>query len=403
MAGKYLCPYCYKENKMADVDFRCTNRQCKEENDQQLADYERKETLVKLMTFRPRKSFGWKMPEYAECPECGVTTSIRLCPQCHNPLPRTIDESNDMIISVIGARDSGKSNYIGVLIHELKNRVFQKFDFSFGMIKESQDEYRDRFGRYLYPAEYAGQEAGSAQAHTVPRTEAHAVGASVHLSPPIVCELARKNGAKIERYSLSFLDSAGEDFKDPAAMATVMPYIAHSKGIIFLLDPMQLPQVRSQMDGTVVSTSGSAQAGEVASYTNIISDTATQIRTSLKMKGKKQIDIPVVIAFSKFDALKGIVDAGSRLWKDSPHASAGVFDELDARQVNDEMVGLLHLWGAGEFVSQVGTEFSNVKYMPCSAFGACPDAASNVAPPKSLRLEDGILWIMKELKKIPPY
>lgn len=401
MAGKYLCPYCYKENKMSEVDFRCTNRQCKEENDKQLAEYEGKGSLVKLMTFKPKKVFGWKMPEYAECPECGVTTGIRLCPQCHNPLPKTIDESNDMIISVIGARDSGKSNYIGVLIHELKGRVFQKFDFSFGMIKESQDEYRDRFGRYLYPEEYAGQKSGSAQAHTVPRTEAHVKGTNVSLSPPIVCELARKNGGKIKRYSLSFLDSAGEDFEDPVAMSTVMSYIAHSKGIIFLLDPMQIQEVRNQVDASVVSRSGSAQWGEVISHGDVISNVAMLIRTNMKMRGNKQIDIPVVIAFSKFDALKEIVDSSSKLWKDSPHVSTGSFDTIDSKQVNDEMVGLLHMWGAQDFVQKVKTEFSNVIYLPCSAFGNCPDQARNVAPPKSLRLEDGVLWILKELGKIP--
>lgn len=341
------------------------------------------------------------MPEYAECPECGVTTGIRLCPQCHNPLPKTIDDSNDMIISIIGARDSGKSNYIGVLTHELKNRVFNKFDFSFGMIKESQDEYRDRFGRYLYPEEYAGQKAGTGQAHTVPRTEAHVKGSSVTMSPPIVCELAKKHGGKIERYSLSFLDSAGEDFEDPVAMSTVMPYIAHSKGIIFLLDPMQIQDVRNQVEESVVKRSGSAQWGEVISHEDIISNVATLIRTNRKMKRDKVIDIPVVITFSKFDALRDIVDPSSRLWKDSTHVNSGAFDEIDLNQVNDEIVGLLHTWGASGFIEKVNTEFSNVKFLPCSAFGSCPDQARNVAPPKSLRLEDGVLWILKELKKIP--
>lgn len=398
MAGKYLCPYCYKENKMWEVDFRCTNRQCKEGNDEQLAKYQGKKTLVKQITFRPKKSLMGRMPEYAECPECGMTTGIRLCPQCHNPLPKTIDESNDMIISIIGARDSGKSNYIGVLVHDLKCRVFNKFDFSFGMIKESQDEYQERFGRYLYPQEYMGR---SSQAHTVPRTEAKVVGNNVTLSPPIVCELAQKHSGKIERYSLSFLDSAGEDFKDPAAMATVMPYIAHSKGIIFLLDPMQIPEVRSRLDEDVVKCSSSVELGSVIEHEDVISNVAELIRTNRKMRSGKVIDIPVVITFSKFDALRGIVDASSKLWKDSTHVGAGAFDPLDIKQVNDEMVGLLHTWGAASFIEKVKTEFSNVIYLPCSAFGACPDGTGNAAPPKSLRLEDGVLWILKELHKIP--
>lgn len=399
MAGKYLCPYCYKENKMWEVDFRCTNRQCRdgEQEDKQLMAYMGGAvTVLKQKAFRAKKPFMGNMPQYAECPTCHMTTGIRLCPQCHNPLPKTIDKSNDMIISIIGARDSGKSNYIGVLLHDLKTRIFNRFDFSFGMIKESQEEYRERFGQQLYPQEYNKQGAP----RIVDRTETGIMGAKVKLSPPIVCELARKRGAKIERYSLSFLDSAGEDFENPDVMATIMPYLAHSKGIIFLLDPMQLQTVRGSVDEDVVKHSANEPLGGVTEHGDIISNVAELIRTNKKSKGDAAIDIPVVVAFSKFDALKGIVDSSSKLWQDSPHVSYGAFDELDLKQVNDEMVGLLHIWGAAAFVEKVRTEFSKVIFLPCSALGACPDDSNSVAPPKSLRLEDGLLWILKELNKI---
>lgn len=402
MAGKYICPYCYKESKMSEVDFRCTNKQCTgEENDEKLAAYMGQASVVTLKAFSSKKKgLGIKMPEYAECPVCGVTTGIRLCPYCHNPLPQATTDGNDMIISIIGARDSGKSNYVGVLTHELQYRVSNKFDFSFGMIKESNEQYKERFGRWLYPEQY-GQRSGAGQAHTVPRTEAHIKGRTITMSPPIVCELGKRIGKKIERYSLSFLDSAGEDFEDPVAMSTVMPYIAHSKGIIFLLDPMQIPNVRNQLAASVVQQCSSTQIGEVISHGDVISNVAELIRTNKKMKKGKVIDIPVVVAFSKFDALKSIVDSSDKLWKDSPHADLGAFDCIDLQMVSEEMIGLLSMWGLADFIDKVKTEFSNVVYLPCSAFGSCPDVSHNVAPPKSLRLEDGVLWIMKELNMIP--
>lgn len=401
MANKYICPYCYQENKMSEVDFRCTNKQCGEEKDELLTQYRGgSQNIITQRAFRAPKSFLGKMPTYAECTQCKVTTGIRLCPKCHNPLPQAIDESNDMIISVIGARDSGKSNYVGVLVHELEKRVFNRFDFSFGMIRESQEEYKKRFGKYLFPNEYDSTAKDDRQAHTVPRTEAHVKGTNIIKSLPIVCELAKRDG-KIKRYSLSFLDSAGEDFEDPIAMATVMPYVANSKGIIFLLDPLQILAVRNQIRPDIVEKSGSVNAKEVISYENIVQNVATLIRTNKKMKSSEPINIPVVITFSKFDILKDIVDASSRLWKDSPHVDLGAFDDGDLKQVNDEMMGLLQYWGESNFIKSVREEFSNVRYLPCSAFGSCPDASRNVAPPKSLRIEDGILWILKELKKIP--
>lgn len=388
--ARYICPYCYKEHKMNDVHFRCINRQCTDENDAQLAKYKGKASYLMLKAF-PYSGRGGKMPEYADCPACGVATGIRLCPDCHNPLPQSTTEGNDMIISIVGARDSGKSNYVGVLAHELKRRVCSGFDVTFGMVQESKEEYDERFGRSLYPQEYA---QGIQQARRVERTESHMRGKTLVMSQPIVCELGKKSGNKIKRYSISLLDSAGEDFDDKAVMATVMPYLAHSKGIIFLLDPMQIPDVRNQLDEEVVSSSSSTQLGSVISYSDIITNVAESIRTVKKLKKDKALDIPVVITFSKFDTLKGIVDSSSKLWKDSPHVKEGSFDMADMQQVNDEIVGLLcGAWGAEGFVAKVRQEFKNAIFLPCSAFGSCPNQDGSMASPKSLRLEDGMLWI----------
>lgn len=401
MSGTYLCPYCYTEYKMWEVDFRCANKRCGEENDEKLAKYHGKQTELKLKAFRAKKGILGKMPTYAECPSCGDTTGTRLCPGCHNPLPEGIDEARDMIISIIGARDAGKSNYVGVLVHELKTRVCSRFGFSFSWIAESQEEYVERLGSLLYPKIYkkGGAVGGDDQAHTVERTESSDRGAETIFSPPIVCELARKRNKKLERYSFSFLDSAGEDFEDKDVMNTVMPYIAHSQGIIFLLDPMQISNVCNDIEESIVNNSKNTQ-DNVISYEDIVTNVAKLIRKDRKMKTNKQIDIPVVVTFSKFDALKGIVDKSSRLWKDSPHTAAGAFDLNDLEQVNDEIIGLLCTWGLGTFIDKVNGEFSNVKFLPCSAFGD-PPKAGEIEPPKPLRIEDGILWIMEELGYIP--
>ncbi len=405
MAGTYLCPYCYTEYKMWEVDFRCTNKLCKTGKDEKLTEYCGKET-VKLMTYRPKKGFLGKMPLYADCPSCGSTSSVRLCPGCHNPLPEGIDEARDMIISIIGARDAGKSNYIGVLVHELRTRVCNKFGFSFSWITESQEEYVKRFGSKLYPDIYKKDGSTERKARAVERTESAERGAKIIKSSPIVCELARKVNRKLERYSFSFLDSAGEDFDDPDVMKTVMSYISHSQGIIFLLDPMQIPTVRKQLedlDKTIVEGSTSRQLEGGSGYDDIIKNVASLIRTNRKMKKGGKIDIPVVVTFSKFDTLRRIADddANARLWADSPHAAKKALDLNDLNEVSMIMKGLLEtVWGLENFVELVTQNFSNVKYLPCSAFGD-PPKEGEIAPPKPIRIEDGILWIMEELGHIP--
>ena len=49
-----------------------------------------------------------------------------------------------------------------------------------------------------------------------------------------------------------FFDTAGEDLNDEDTMSTVNKYICKSAGIVFLLDPMQIPAVVSQLDESTV-------------------------------------------------------------------------------------------------------------------------------------------------------
>lgn len=396
MAREYLCPYCFKKSEMGTVDFRCAAKgECEEENDALLAKYKGLETVIAKKTFQYRKKgLMVKMPEFADCPYCGYTTNKRLCPECHNELPNGIAESRDMTISIIGSRDSGKSNYLGVLLSELERRVIPELRNStnysyFGVFDElSKEEYRKRFGQFLYP----DGEKREKRAHVVPRTES----AMDKWEPPIVCGLRTKDR---KDYFLSFMDSAGEDFEDKLKMEKVMPYIACSKGIIFLLDPLKIAGVRKVIDEKMVTVSSNNEISDI--YKDIILNTAKLIRLDKKMKSTSNIDIPVVIVFSKFDVLRDMVSPSSILWKESPHSKIGKFDNNDAMQVSAEVKGLLSEWGAEEFMELVEREFKNVIYMPCSAFGTTPKDDGTVDMPKSLRIEDAVLWIMKELKYLP--
>ena len=69
---------------------------------------------------------GWfarkmdSMPDSANCDKCGHTSYTVICPHCHNMIPKEMVEHKGYIISIIGARSSGKTNYITVLIDQLR-------------------------------------------------------------------------------------------------------------------------------------------------------------------------------------------------------------------------------------------------------------------------------------------
>lgn len=71
-------------------------------------------------------NLGWfarkmdSMPDSANCDKCGHTSYTVICPHCHNMIPKEMVEHKGYIISIIGARSSGKTNYITVLIDQLR-------------------------------------------------------------------------------------------------------------------------------------------------------------------------------------------------------------------------------------------------------------------------------------------
>jgi len=67
------------------------------------------------------------MPKSACCPKCKKITKMIICPKCHNHIPKSTTEGRDIIISLAGARDSGKSLFMGVLIHHLRREVMSYF------------------------------------------------------------------------------------------------------------------------------------------------------------------------------------------------------------------------------------------------------------------------------------
>ena len=56
----------------------------------------------------------------------------------------------------------------------------------------------------------------------------------------------------IESFTFVFFDTVGEDLNDEDTMSTVNKYICKSAGIVFLLDPMQIPAVANQLDESTV-------------------------------------------------------------------------------------------------------------------------------------------------------
>ena len=78
----------------------------------------------------------------AACPRCGAETTTRVCPACHSQLPVHFGKVRSRLIVLVGAKESGKTVFMTVLVHELMHRVGEQLNAA---ISGADDNTRHRF------------------------------------------------------------------------------------------------------------------------------------------------------------------------------------------------------------------------------------------------------------------
>lgn len=396
----FICPYCFEEHKLTAAQFRCTNRRCKDVDDIETTKYENGNIKMpkqgKICFFSPSKN-PFTVPKSAECPECKQKTYKIVCPSCHNALPESTLLGRDMIISVVGSRDTGKSHFVGVIIRELIDRVSVKFGGAMVAFDDSMKRYETGFGRRLY-----------VDLQKLDLTQSSEQNINNGAYRPLIFSLNIKNkglfGDSIDTFTFVFFDTAGEDLNELDTISTVNKYICKSAGIIFLLDPMQIPAVANQLDEKVVSRASSVDWRQATSSDDIMARVSTLIRNDKNMKTSQKIDIPVAAVFSKFDAIETIIPPGATILEPSVHCAEKAFLLSDWHNVNSEIQGLLKTWGADSFMAQLDVNYTNYSYFAVSALGLNnnPREDRGIERPRPHRIEDPLLWILKENNVIKP-
>ncbi|OZG49392.1 hypothetical protein PSRA_1641 [Pseudoscardovia radai] len=400
MRKQYVCPFCFEQHDMNDVEFACEQRfACTPEQDNEYSRWAGVKAQLRPHHFRAKAVKGplakwWSMPDSAVCDKCNHTSHTRVCPSCHNELPRTIDTDEQIIVALVGTRGSGKSTYIGVLIHEMIKHMFLPFGGTFQLYgDEDQRQYRDRFERSLYID------------HTpIPQTQRHVTTGSGRGKDdrPILGMLKMQSGGmmkKMKIQTLVFFDSAGEDWVDQTALNVVANYLEHAAGIIFLIDPLANANVLGRI-GDMSKVAGSIGANDTDNdslQAEVLVRAANCIRVGKGLKENQKIDIPVAVAFSKLDALEenNMLPRGSQITKPSPHVQFRHFDDNDRLAVDGEMRGLLSSWGEADFLAVLDQNFSHTSCFAFSALGRQPENGM-IQPPAPRRIEDAMLWILHE-------
>jgi hypothetical protein len=284
-------------------------------------------------------------------------------------------------MGLIGTRASGKSNFIAVALHELEHRVGPRFDGSLMLLDDSS---RARVDKELMPRLYG--QGLVLEASSSARTNGR-------IREPLVARLTLGSAGCVSQSNLVFFDSAGEDLESLDVLEREARYISQSDGLILLLDPLQIPAVREELAGSV-----ELPPDPVDAYT-MLGRVAALLREARAIPAGRQIDVPLALAVSKFDAVRQLLPEGHPVF--SLPAHDGRFDEQVARSVSAAVRSDLVGWVGERLDSFVGQEFATVSYFGLSALGESPigDRLPNGVAPH--RVEDPILWMLDVWDALP--
>ena len=398
----YICPFCFSHSDLYQVEFRCTNndpKKCPPEPDRILSDFRgfsSPKIMSRVVTVKPPttnidKLKSLMMPREATCDECHEITRQRICPKCHCDLPYTIGDYKDLIFAVIGAKEAGKSHYIAVLIDVIKKQIGANFGTNLHPLNdETINRYREDFYNPVFRRKEIIAATRSAIADFSVRIPLIYTLSFMGDQSPIMKMFSKKKKIS-DIATIVFFDTAGEDMDQEDTMSTVNKYIFNSSGIILLIDPLQLPDVRSRLSGVPLPS-------ENTEAKDILDRIVNLIKKARSLRANELIDIPISLVFTKIDAVDSLIDDGSSLKHTGQYD--GVFDKDDFDAVNSEMESLIKDWAGSDLIDSVEHNFSNYAFFGLTALGCNPHATRKIDRFRPHRVEDPFLWLLWKHKLI---
>jgi GTPase SAR1 family protein len=372
------CPYCWESSRVNRLARRCPE-DCGEGPDPELTRFLGREHLrpvIAPLAYEPAAAKGQDL-----CPHGRTAPRGRICPHCHNDLEYDYiaTASRSRPIALIGASGSGKSVYVGVLVRELRTRIGTQFNgMSVEFVGDSSRTYYDEI--FWVPLFKEGVTLGMTASLRVSRR-----------LTPLLFSLRfpgrHRGGNRAALAMMVFLDTSGEDVLKATAMDRLARYLRAAAGVILVVDPLQMPDVRGAVHTTVYPAGATNQIA-------VLERLAALLREERGRSAEKPLDKPLAIVLSKIDAIDETLGDQSMLHRQGQHA--GHYDEADGRLVHDEVRAWIHRWYGEGFVNTVERNFARNRYFGMSALGTAPPREGRLDPSgiRPRRVEDPLLWLL---------
>nr|QIZ02023.1 ATP-binding protein [Streptomyces sp. S1D4-11] len=343
-----MCPHCFRSISRAQIAYVCVSGAAACADGQGLASRD-------------------PLAGSAVCGACGRTTTRLRCTACAGRLPEGYLRTPGRLVALAGPVSSGKSTYIGVLVHELLHRLGAELDAALLPCDDNtMADYHERYERHLYEEQ-----------HTVPKTAEHDVGR------PLVHRLSRTRRARFGRareqvVTLVFLDTAGEHFTSRDRMETQLRYLAAADAVVVLVDPRDLPGAPLKDDDGVPGRSGEVLA-----------------RVLGHLSEGSKVTVPVAVVLTKADLLWPHLPDNSPLHR--TRRPGPVFDADDRAAVHAELQALLRRWQEHQLDARLHQFCTDYQLFALSTLGTAPRHGGSLGlggVVRPHRVEDPLMWLL---------
>ena len=397
---RYICPCCYGSIDLSQIHYSCSNPECTKAF---LETCSASELRRYGSRYKPDEEIDVEKSEYlgldprspdavttcehiirgslnGACDVCKSKNTAKLCPKCHAPISAGAEENGTTIYVIMGTEGCGKSHYLASLIKSIEEIYPGEFRIPFEAASEKTVIKFDR--------EYRGRVF--LEGKCLPPTPSYDITES---RDPLLYNLGGENHA-INR-TVAFLDTSGSDLdlSNKLSFLNVSTYISGASGIMFLVDPMQIPTIRERLG--LPTTEG--QFPDMADTLNYISEI---IRDRNKLRTKDDIAIPLAVVLTKVDLLmrsaNGAEDEDalfgpeSSLHIEREHEST---DTVNINQIGAEVEEYFRRNVGQEFLDEVN-KYTTHQYFAVSALGGDTAEGKLIKGVEPYRVEDPVIWFL---------
>ena len=315
----------------------------------------------------PTTFFNGRKNLEAECPRCGHRLADR--------------ESRPLCIPVVGGRSVGKTAYITAFSKEFLETVAPQK----GLETEFYNDRKER----IYQEIVQDFQTGNTRITDRPQ--------DVKLASAVSFSFFVKHASLSPERLIHVYDIAGEVFTNNDENEVQQQY-EYCQGIVFILDPFAIPEVRFQYE-ELLSPEDLAGIGR-ADLNDVIDSFLNKLREVTGLSDSSMSTVPLAVVISKIDSAGLDQDVGRRAVEKLMKAQPQVFTDFFNTQ--DYLCRkFLRENGMESFLNNISLQFKNNRFFACSAIGHSrgkgPYRPEGVLPPMEWLIQNadpklGQLW-----------